>query len=256
MKNFTKKLTATIAAISITAAWATPCFAAENHKNDEPFNPDELTSSTDIYPVGNTTHTPDIAKIDEITITIPKGKAVSAASVNLAEAKSHNLPLKIETPYGYNWTIKPDSITKTGKDVSLNVKSQSGNIPADLRKREVSKPQVAGSKQFKIGQGTASFGFKGTLEVSLGKQYAGKTVNFYLYNPEANSLKKSSSSLVDKNGKASVLLGRAGDILAVIIGQDLETSDYSPPLNSDPHAYDPAYDPHAPLGSAQNPIAL
>lgn len=122
--------------------------------------------------------------------------------------KGKNVTLQIDDK-NYTWNINGENIT--GKlaattNVSLKLKKMASVSTAAVKQFIVKANQVT---QFQIA-GTANFGFKGNLTLTVGKGYAGKTLYLSAYNEKTKRLVYKGTAKVGKDGKITYSLSGPG----------------------------------------------
>lgn len=121
-------------------------------------------------------------------------------------------------PGGVTWTVNGKDIPAGADltDLDLSVDMDTGTIPAEAVNSVAGE---AGTMQLTV-KNDGEFGFTMTLTAPVGAKNAGLWANLYHYDEAAGKLVYTASSLVDRNGYASLPVGSAGQYALVLDGQE------------------------------------
>lgn len=129
-----------------------------------------------------------------------------------AKGKDVNVVLVMD---GYSWTINGKDIQTVNKEsIDLKVTKNTNNIPGST------VTAIAGdnpSLQISLAH-EGDFGFKATLSIGVGSEYAGKYGNLY-YHDKNGKLVFIDAGQIDSEGNVSLVFSHASDYLLVISDQ-------------------------------------
>lgn len=138
----------------------------------------------------------------------------------LEAAKGKNITLVLEMD-GYTWTIKGMDIqAEEPQDIELRVIKNTNNIPASTVQA------LAGalpSMQITLVY-NGNFGFKATLTLGVGSQYAGKYGNLFHHNND-KKMAFIDTGLIDASGNVNLTFSHASDYLLVISDRMMSQAD-------------------------------
>lgn len=118
---------------------------------------------------------------------------------------------------GVTWTVNGKDIPAGADltDLDLSVDMDTRTIPAEAVNSVAGE---AGTMQLTV-KNDGEFGFTMTLTAPVGAKNAGMWANLYHYDEAAGKLVYTASSLVDRNGYASLPVGSAGQYALVLDGK-------------------------------------
>lgn len=192
---------------------------------EQPTTPSEPT--TPIIPAVPTTPGKDASQqaVDKIesaqggetvNVDLTTGKTELDKEV-FEELSGKNATLEVKVPGGVTWTVNGKDIPAGADltDLDLSVDMDTGTIPAEAVNSVNSE---AGTVQLTV-KNDGEFGFTMTLTAPVGAKNAGLWANLYHYDEAAGKLVYTASSLVDRNGYASLPVGSAGRYAIVLDGK-------------------------------------
>lgn len=192
---------------------------------EQPTTPSEPT--TPIIPAVPTTPGKDASQqaVDKIesaqggetvNVDLTTGKTELDKEV-FEELSGKNATLEVKVPGGVTWTVNGKDIPAGADltDLDLSVDMDTGTIPAEAVNSVAGE---AGTVQLTV-KNDGEFGFTMTLTAPVGAKNAGLWANLYHYDEAAGKLVYTASSLVDRDGYASLPVGSAGQYALVLDGK-------------------------------------
>ena len=192
---------------------------------EQPTTPSEPT--TPIIPAVPTTPGKDASQqaVDKIesaqggetvNVDLTTGKTELDKEV-FEELSGKDATLEVKVPGGVTWTVNGKDIPAGADltDLDLSVDMDTGTIPAEAVNSVAGE---AGTMQLTV-KNDGEFGFTMTLTAPVGAKNAGLWANLYHYDEAAGKLVYTASSLVDRNGYASLPVGSAGQYALVLDGK-------------------------------------
>lgn len=133
------------------------------------------------------------------------------------ELSGKDATLEVKVPGGVTWTVNGKDIPAGADltDLDLSVDMDTGTIPAEAVNSVAGE---AGTVQLTV-KNDGEFGFTMTLTAPVGAKNAGLWANLDHYDEAAGKLVYTASSLVDRNGYASLPVGSAGQYALVLDGK-------------------------------------
>ena len=199
--------------------------AGQSEDTEQPTTPSEPT--TPIIPTVPTTPGKDASQqaVDKIesaqggetvNVDLTTGKTELDKEV-FEELSGKDATLEVKVPGGVTWTVNGKDIPAGADltDLDLSVDMDTGTIPAEAVN---SVAGGAGTVQLTV-KNDGEFGFTMTLTAPVGAKNAGMWANLYHYDEAAGKLVYTASSLVDRNGYASLPVGSAGQYALVLDGK-------------------------------------
>ena len=199
--------------------------AGQSEDTEQPTTPSEPT--TPIIPAVPTTPGKDASQqaVDKIesaqggetvNVDLTTGKTELDKEV-FEELSGKDATLKVKVPGGVTWTVNGKDIPAGADltDLDLSVDMDTGTIPAEAVNSVAGE---AGTVQLTV-KNDGEFGFTMTLTAPVGAKNAGLWANLYHYDEAAGKLVYTASSLVDRDGYASLLVGSAGQYALVLDGK-------------------------------------
>ena len=199
--------------------------AGQSEDTEQPTTPSE--PATPIIPAVPTTPGKDASQqaVDKIesaqggetvNVDLTTGKTELDKEV-FEELSGKDATLEVKVPGGVTWTVNGKDIPAGADltDLDLSVDMDTGTIPAEAVNSVNSE---AGTVQLTV-KNDGEFGFTMTLTAPVGAKNAGLWANLYHYDEAAGKLVYTASSLVDRNGYASLPVGSAGQYALVLDGK-------------------------------------
>ncbi len=151
-----------------------------------------------------------------IEVTMDNTTTVSKDVINAIKGTDKTVVLDMGN--GIKWIIKGQDVTGTDiKDIDMKVTVGSGNIPASIIKKLKTNGTVMQISLAASGE----FGFKATLSINVGKDYAGKMGNLFYYNAKSGEFEKIDSAKIAADGTILLTMTHASDYVLVIDTQEL-----------------------------------
>ena len=153
---------------------------------------------------------------ETVNVDLTTGKTELDKEV-FEELSGKDATLEVKVPGGVTWTVNGKDIPAGADltDLDLSVDMDTGTIPAEAVNSVNSE---AGTVQLTV-KNDGEFGFTMTLTAPVGAKNAGMWANLYHYDEAAGKLVYTASSLVDRNGYASLPVGSAGQYALVLDGK-------------------------------------
>ena len=153
---------------------------------------------------------------ETVNVDLTTGKTELDKEV-FEELSGKDATLEVKVPGGVTWTVNGKDIPAGADltDLDLSVDMDTGTIPAEAVNSVNSE---AGTMQLTV-KNDGEFGFTMTLTAPVGAKNAGLWANLYHYDEAAGKLVYTASSLVDRNGYASLPVGSAGQYALVLDGK-------------------------------------
>lgn len=153
---------------------------------------------------------------ETVNVDLTTGKTELDKEV-FEELSGKDATLEVKVPGGVTWTVNGKDIPAGADltDLDLSVDMDTGTIPAEAVNSVNSE---AGTVQLTV-KNDGEFGFTMTLTAPVGAKNAGLWANLYHYDEAAGKLVYTASSLVDRNGYASLPVGSAGQYALVLDGK-------------------------------------
>lgn len=153
---------------------------------------------------------------ETVNVDLTTGKTELDKEV-FEELSGKDATLEVKVPGGVTWTVNGKDIPAGADltDLDLSVDMDTGTIPAEAVNSVNSE---AGTVQLTV-KNDGEFGFTMTLTAPVGAKNAGLWANLYHYDEAAGKLVYTASSLVDRNGYASLPVGGAGRYAIVLDGK-------------------------------------
>lgn len=141
---------------------------------------------------------------DKIVVNMNDATTVKKDLLEAAKGKNVTVELKMN---GYSWLINGTDITAAQlKDINLEAKIVDQAIPSDDIERLVGKSPV---KQLSLTH-NGEFGFKATLRINVGKEYAHRYANLYYYN-EDSKFEFMNVGTINEDGLTDLKFSHASD---------------------------------------------
>lgn len=159
---------------------------------------ESVVNSIDITPEGE-------------TIQVDMGSATTVPKEILESAKGKDVDIQLNMD-GYSWTINgKDILSKNLKDINLQVIMNTDNIPnATIQKLAGDNPV----KQLSLAH-EGDFGFKASLTVKMGEEYAGRYGNLF-YHDSAGKMTFIDAGTIRPDGMVTLGFSHASDYLVVM----------------------------------------
>lgn len=153
---------------------------------------------------------------ETVNVDLTTGKTELDKEV-FEELSGKDATLEVKVPGGVTWTVNGKDIPAGADltDLDLSVDMDTGTIPAEAVNSVAGE---AGTMQLTV-KNDGEFGFTMTLTAPVGAKNAGLWANLYHYDEAAGNLVYTASSLVDRNGYASLPVGSAGQYALVLDGK-------------------------------------
>ena len=153
---------------------------------------------------------------ETVNVDLTTGKTELDKEV-FEELSGKDATLEVKVPGGVTWTVNGKDIPAGADltDLDLSVDMDTGTIPAEAVNSVAGE---AGTVQLTV-KNDGEFGFTMTLTAPVGAKNAGLWANLYHYDEAAGKLVYTASSLVDRNGYASLPVGSAGQYALVLDGK-------------------------------------
>lgn len=153
---------------------------------------------------------------ETVNVDLTTGKTELDKEV-FEELSGKDATLEVKVPGGVTWTVNGKDIPAGADltDLVLSVDMDTGTIPAEAVNSVAGE---AGTVQLTV-KNDGEFGFTMTLTAPVGAKNAGMWANLYHYDEAAGKLVYTASSLVDRNGYASLPVGSAGQYALVLDGK-------------------------------------
>lgn len=153
---------------------------------------------------------------ETVNVDLTTGKTELDKEV-FEELSGKDATLEVKVPGGVTWTVNGKDIPAGADltDLDLSVDMDTGTIPAEAVNSVAGE---AGTVQLTV-KNDGEFGFTMTLTAPVGAKNAGMWANLYHYDEAAGKLVYTASSLVDRNGYASLPVGSAGQYALVLDGK-------------------------------------
>lgn len=153
---------------------------------------------------------------ETVNVDLTTGKTELDKEV-FEELSGKDATLEVKVPGGVTWTVNGKDIPAGADltDLDLSVDMDTGTIPAEAVNSVAGE---AGTMQLTV-KNDGEFGFTMTLTAPVGAKNAGMWANLYHYDEAAGKLVYTASSLVDRNGYASLPVGSAGQYALVLDGK-------------------------------------
>lgn len=153
---------------------------------------------------------------ETVNVDLTTGKTELDKEV-FEELSGKDATLEVKVPGGVTWTVNGKDIPAGADltDLDLSVDMDTGTIPAEAVNSVAGE---AGTMQLTV-KNDGEFGFTMTLTAPVGAKNAGLWANLYHYDEAAGKLVYTASSLVDRNGYASLPVGSAGQYALVLDGK-------------------------------------
>lgn len=203
-------------------------------KPTEPTDPSEPDKPTDDNPSvpndpetpGNTQELPEeklntiveqIKEMESGALTITMDGATVVPAKILETAKDKDVTLNLDMG-GYTWTINGTDISAANlQDINMQVILDTKNIQSStIRALAGDNP----TRQLSLAH-EGDFGFKATLTVNMGTEYAGRYGNLY-YHDSAGKLVFIDAGTIAPNGNVSLEFSHASDYVIVMSDQSAE----------------------------------
>lgn len=153
---------------------------------------------------------------ETVNVDLTTGKTELDKEV-FEELSGKDATLEVKVPGGVTWTVNGKDIPADADltDLDLSVDMDTGTIPAEAVNSVAGE---AGTMQLTV-KNDGEFGFTMTLTAPVGAKNAGMWANLYHYDEAAGKLVYTASSLVDRDGYASLPVGSAGQYALVLDGK-------------------------------------
>lgn len=146
---------------------------------------------------------------DTVTVDMTEATTVPDKVIDAVSGKDVDVVLDMGD---YTWTINgKDVLSSDPSNINLEVKFDTAEIPDKVVNDLANGAPV---KQLSLTH-EGNFGFKGTLNFYMGKEYAGQYGHLYYYDSDGKMVYQH-TSLIDENGYASYTFSHASDYLVVI----------------------------------------
>ena len=146
---------------------------------------------------------------DTVTVDMSEATTVPDKVIDAVSGKDVDVVLDMGD---YTWTINgKDVLSSDPSNINLEVKFDTAEIPDKVVNDLANGAPV---KQLSLTH-EGNFGFKGTLNFYMGKEYAGQYGHLYYYDSDGKMVYQH-TSLIDENGYASYTFSHASDYLVVI----------------------------------------
>ena len=146
---------------------------------------------------------------DTVTVDMTEATTVPDKVIDAVSGKDVDVVLDMGD---YTWTINgKDVLSSNPSNINLEVKFDTAEIPDKVVNDLANGAPV---KQLSLTH-EGNFGFKGTLNFYMGKEYAGQYGHLYYYDSDGKMVYQH-TSLIDENGYASYTFSHASDYLVVI----------------------------------------
>ncbi|MBS5520806.1 MAG: hypothetical protein KHX56_00890 [Clostridiales bacterium] len=151
---------------------------------------------------------------DGQTVTVPMNGATVISKDILQAAKGRDVTIVLDMG-GYTWTINGMNILASDlKDINLEVKFDTNAVPSSIVKELAGNQPV---RQISLTH-NGDFGFKATLTMNAGAEYAGQYGNLYYYDSDGK-LVFMNAGAIGADGNVSLDFSHASDYVLVISEQ-------------------------------------
>lgn len=151
---------------------------------------------------------------DGQTVTVPMNGATVISKDILQAAKGRDVTIVLDMG-GYTWTINGMNILASDlKDINLEVRFDTNAVPSSIVKELAGDQSV---RQISLTY-NGDFGFKATLTMNAGKEYAGQYGNLYYYDSDGK-LVFMNVGAIGADGNVSLDFSHASDYVLVISEQ-------------------------------------
>lgn len=181
----------------------------------DPEEPDEPDPEPEVPVLPEETVTEIVEEIessqtgDTVTVDMSEATTVPDKVIDAVSGKDVDVVLDMGD---YTWTINgKDVLSSDPSNINLEVKFDTAEIPDKVVNDLANGAPV---KQLSLTH-EGNFGFKGTLNFYMGKEYAGQYGHLYYYDSDGKMVYQH-TSLIDENGYASYTFSHASDYLVVI----------------------------------------
>lgn len=162
------------------------------------------------------------------TVTVNMGSATVVPAQVLAAAKGKDVDVKLVMG-DYTWTINGKDVAASNlKDINLEVNTDANAIPGKVVK------ELAGdnpTRQLSLTH-NGDFGFKATLTVNLGSEYAGKYGNLYYHDSDGKMVFRNAGK-IHADGSVDLTFSHASDYIVVISDKKMSQADVPGNLKPD-----------------------
>lgn len=164
------------------------------------------------------------------TVTVDMGSATVVSKDILEAAKGKDVDIVLDMG-GYTWTINgKDIVASNLSDINLEVTMGTTNIPNNLVSALAQGRPV---QQISLTH-NGDFGFRASLTLNVGSQYAGQYGNLYYYDSDGRMVFMNAGA-IGENGNVTLSFSHASDYAIVISDEELSQAD-ADRANSQVHA--------------------
>lgn len=168
---------------------------------------------------------------DTVTVDMTEATTVPDKVIDAVSGKDVDVVLDMGD---YTWTINgKDVLSSDPSNINLEVKFDTAEIPDKVVNDLANGAPV---KQLSLTH-EGNFGFKGTLNFYMGKEYAGQYGHLYYYDSDGKMVYQH-TSLIDEEGYASYTFSHASDYLVVIDQDETPSQDQGPVDSQEPESPD------------------
>lgn len=166
------------------------------------------------------------------TVTVDMGSATVVSKDILEAAKGKDVDIVLDMG-GYTWTINGEDIVASNlSDINLEVTMGTTNIPNNLVSALAQGSPV---QQISLTH-NGNFGFRASLTLNVGSQYAGQYGNLYYYDSDGRMVFMNAGA-IGENGNVTLSFSHASDYAIVISDEELSQAD-ADRANAQVHASD------------------
>ena len=204
---------------------------------DKPVTPEEPETPEDQKPAIELPTEEVNTVVEEIknatagqTVTVDMGSATVVSKDILEAAKGKDVDIVLDMG-GYTWTINgKDIVASNLSDINLEVTMGTTNIPNNLVSALAQGRPV---QQISLTH-NGDFGFRASLTLNVGSQYAGQYGNLYYYDSDGRMVFMNAGA-IGENGNVTLSFSHASDYAIVISDEELSQAD-ADRANSQVHA--------------------
>lgn len=154
------------------------------------------------------------------TVTVDMGSATVVSKDILEAAKGKDVDIVLDMG-GYTWNINGEDIAASNlSDINLEVTMGTTNIPNNLVSALAQGRPV---QQISLTH-NGDFGFRASLTVNVGSQYAGQYGNLYYYDSDGRMVFMNAGA-IGENGNVTLSFSHASDYAIVISDEELSQAD-------------------------------
>ncbi len=153
------------------------------------------------------------------TIAVDMGGATTVPKEILEAAKGKDVDIQLNMG-GYSWTINGKDIMSSNlKDINLQVTMNTENIPNSTIQKLAGDNPV---KQLSLAH-EGDFGFKASLTVKMGEEYAGKYGNLFYHDSEGR-MTFIDAGTIRPDGMVTLGFSHASDYVVVMSNEEMSQS--------------------------------